>query len=235
MAKAKSTIGECDMAGFFKVALIAEHYTNQIVNVLHYRSTDWLWNDGNPFDDVQNTLNAVVDHIQAAWVGCHNMDTRLLRAEAVGYDDNYNIVTSSPLVKTINVTGNISQLETTGSYQSANIGLRCGEQVQINGTGKSKRNRGYLSIGPITESSIDATGVLLLSTTAVLETFAQKLDDSIVVLVPSVTLIPIRIHEKWQRLPAPLPDVLLWRTYSDVKGYTLPRFGAVRRSRMAHG
>jgi len=69
----------------------------------------------------------------------------------------------------------------------------------------------------------------------VLEHFAEVVDDQIIMISPPATLIPIRIHEKWQRLPKPLPDVLLWRTYSDVLGYTLPRFGAVRRSRMSHG
>lgn len=223
------------MAGFFKVALVAEHYQNEIVNVFHYRSEDWLWNDGNPFDDVQSVLDAVVAKLQAGWQATHNLDTRLLRAEAVGYNDSYGIVTSSPMVKTVNVTGLIGELETSGSYQSANIGLRCGEQLQINGIGQSKRNRGYISVGPLVEASIEPGGTVALTTSTRLETWAQAIDDSIVVLSPSVTLIPIRIHEKWLRTPGAVPDVLLWRTYSDVKGYTLPRFASVRRSRMAHG
>lgn len=218
------------MAGFGKITFIAEHFSNSIVNVFHYRSTEWLPLQGNPFDDVQAILSAVCTKLMDAWLDCHNSDTTLLRAEAVGYDDAYNIVTSSPLVQTINTAGNDAGLPTTGSFISANIGLRCGEQVNINGIGQSKRNRGYLSIGPVSEGLVDSYGHLSGSALNVYNALAQVVDDPIVVVAPAVTLTPIRVHEKWLQV-GPL-RTLLFRTYSDVRGYTLPRKASVRRSRM---
>lgn len=217
--------------GFFKVAFVAEHYGNSIVNVLHFRSHDWAWNTGNPFDDVQATLEAVYAELGGPWLSCHNQDTRLLRLEGVGYDDAYNIVTASPLVKTVDLPGTRNSNETTGSFISANVGLRCGEQVQINNIGKSKRNRGYLSIGPIGEADVDAWGHLSLAVTGLLDDFAQHLDNTITMLAPATQLVPVRVHEKWIGVLG--KRVLEWRTYSDVLGYTVPRSAAVRRSRMS--
>lgn len=218
------------MSGFGKVTFVAEHFTNTIVNVLYFRSADWLPGQGNPFDDVQAFVDAVWSAHDDGWKYTHNTDTTLLRLEGVGYDDAFNIVTSSPIIKTINQAGIANNQATTGSFVSANIGLRCGEQVQINGVSKSKRNRGYLSVGPMAEADVDSYGHLSVGATDNLETWAQVLDDSIVLLVPQVTLIPIRIHEKWIGILG--NRTLLWRTYSDIKGYTLPRMASVRRSRM---
>lgn len=218
------------MAGFAKIALIGEHFTNSIVNVFHYRSTEWLPLQGNPFDDSLAFLDAFLTKVQAKWLEAHTADYRLLRAEAVGYDDSYNIVTPSPLVRTVNVAGDITPLDTTGSFISATLGLRCGTQVQINGIGTSKRNRGYLSIGPVNEASADSYGHVSLGYTTSLDNVAKLLDDGITVVAPAVTLTPIRIHEKWL-VVGPL-RTLIFRTYSDVLGYTLPRMISVRRSRM---
>lgn len=225
------------MAGFFKVSFISEHFTNTIVNVLHYRSEEWLPGQGNPFDDVQNTLSAVVAHHLTAYRACLDGNTRILRAEAVGYNNDYNIVTSSPLVQTINETGTRGVKESSGSFISATVGLRCGEQLQINGIGRSKRNRGYLSVGPVTEDAVDSYGHLVDAyVNEGLTPFANAVKGNVVVLSPSVTLIPVRIHEKYVivNIPGLIKPVkqLLWRTYSDVLGYTLPRLASVRRSRM---
>lgn len=220
------------MAGFGKVTFVGEFFNQAIVNIMYYRSTEWLPGQGNPFDDVLAILDAVIAHTKTAFLNCHVSDYTLLRAEAVGYDDTYGIVTSSPLVRTISEPGGFSGQTTNGAAVSCNIGLRCGGQVQINGIGVSKRNRGYMSIGPLSDSWVDnyshLTGSVFLQA---LSNFAGVLDDNITVIAPAVTLTPIRIHEGWQRLPQPLPDVLVWRTYSDVKGYTLPRMASYRRSR----
>lgn len=219
------------MAGFFKVSFISEHMTNLIVNVFRYRSTEWLPLQGNPFEDTLAALDAIILKLKAPYLACQSGDTRLLRVEGVGYDDSYGIVTPSPLVRTINEAGGLGDLETSGSFVSANIGLRCGAQTQINGVGHSQRNRGYLSIGPIGETTVDKYGHLTVGFTGgALNTLAAAVDDNVTVLVPAVTCIPIRIHEKW--VVAGPVRVLQFRTYSDVLGYTLPRSASVRRSRM---
>jgi hypothetical protein len=220
------------MSGFLKATFIAEHYGNFIVNSLYYRSAAWLPFQGNPFTDTSAMLSVIWSAFGTVWKNCHNQDTRCLRLEGVGYDDQYRIVTSSPLIRTVDEAGAIGSLPCMGSYQSANIGLRCGEQHQIYGLGESKRNRGYLSIGPMTEDSVDNYGHLTGGWDTHLENFAKVCDDELTVVTPAVTLIPIRMHEKWQRFPAPIPDVLLFRTYSDVLGYTIPRKASVRKSRM---
>lgn len=220
------------MAGFMKFSIIAEHYGNKIVNVLHYRSEEWLPWQGNPFDDTLAAVDAVWTHLSTVWRAAHNQDTRILRVEGVGYDDAYATVTAAPLVRTVDLAGTSSELECSGSYQSATIGLQCGHQEQINGVGTSKRNRGYLSIGPIPEAAIDSYGHITSGWHGLLNNVGDYVSDSITIVAPAVTLIPIRIHEKWTRLPSPMPDVLMFRTYSDVLGYTIPRKASVRRSRM---
>lgn len=222
--------GRFKMAGFGKVAFVAEHFTNTIVNVLYYRSEDWLPLAGNPFDEVSSFLDAIDTKFRTAWLALQTQDTRLLRLEGVGYDNSWNIVTPSPLIKTIDATGTRNSLATTGSFISANLGLRCGQQVQVNNIGQSARNRGYLSIGPLAENDCDNYGHLESGITTALNNFGALADDHITVLSPAVTLIPIRKHEKWQGVFG--NRVLLWRTYSDVLGYTVPRRVAVRRSRM---
>ena len=219
------------MAGFLKLALIGEHFSNSVVNVLHYRSAEWLPLQGNPFEDTLAAMDAILAAVKATFLQTHNSNYTLLRAEGVGYDDAYGIATSSPLVRTINEAGTLGSSTCTGSFISANIGLRCGEQVPINGIGTSKRNRGYLSIGPVAEVNVDDYGHIDAPYTAVLGNFAQKLDDTITVLSPAVTLIPVRIHEKYL-VVGPIHQTV-FRTYSDVKGYTLPRSASVRRSRMS--
>jgi len=219
------------MAGFGKVTLVGEYYSNAVVNVLHYRSSEWLPFQGNPFDDIDFILTAILLKVQTHFLAAMSTNYTLLRAEMVGYDDQYNLVTSAPVVQTINVAGGLGALETTGAWVCANIGLRCGEQVQINGIGKSKRNRGYIALGPVPEQSIDNYGHLVSGyRTVQLEPIAQDLMDDITVATPAVTLHPIRIHQKWVGI-GPLKTIL-FRTYSDVLGYTIPRVGSARRSRM---
>lgn len=220
------------MAGFGKVAFIGEFFNQLVVNTVWYRSSAWLPLQGNPFDDVLAFVTSVSATIGADLRSVHTSDYTLLRAEGTGYDDDFNIVTSSPIVHTINGAGTRGALATNGAATSCNIGLRCGEQVQINGLVKSKRNRGYLSIGPLADAWVDNYSHLVdVTFNGALEGLAQSVDDTLVIVAPAVTLIPIRIHEVWQRLPAPLPDVLLGRTYSDIMGYTLPRVSSYRRSR----
>lgn len=218
------------MAGFAKITYVSEHFTNTVVNVFHYRSTAWLPGQGNPFDDSLAFLDAFLTKTKAAYKALLPSSLTVLRAEAVGYDDAYNIVTSSPLVRSINEAGTGGAFSTTGSFISMNLGLRCAEQVNINGIGKSKRNRGYLSIGPVGETEVDDYGHLSSGTVSVLNNFGQLCDDGITVVAPAVTLTPVRIHEKWLSI-GPL-KTLVFRTYSDVAGYTLPRKASVRRSRM---
>jgi len=62
-----------------------------------------------------------------------------------------------------------------------------------------------------------------------LEAFAQHVDNTVPVVVPLVSLIPVRIHTK---VIKPLGvKVHVFTTYSDVLGYRIQRRASVRRSR----
>jgi len=217
------------MAGFGRVAFEGEFFNQSIVNVFWFRSTQWLPNQGNPFDDVLAFLDAVVTKYMDDFLACLPADFTLMRAVGVGYDDAFTIVTSSPLVRDLNEAGYLSLSPTSGAAQAAIISLRTGEQVQINGVLKSKRNRGYICMGPVAEPYIDDYSHLSPAYMALLDTFAQDLDDGITVIAPAVTLTPIRVHQKYMSVLG--HQILEWRTYSDVKGYTVQRVASYRRSR----
>lgn len=213
------------MAGFAKIAFIGEYFNQAIVNTFHYRSSAWLPLQGNPFDDSLAFLDAFIAHVQTAWMNCFPSDYTLLRAEAIGYDDAYNIVTSSPLVRTINDTGDLSGAATDGAAQAAILSFRLGEQTQISGVVKSKRNRGYICLGPVPSSFIDNYSHITGQWLTDCEDIAELLDDSLTIVAPAVTLVPVRIHT------TKAFGLVTGRTYSDVLGYKLPRCATYRRSR----
>lgn len=217
------------MSGFGKVVFEGEFFNQKVVNVFHFRSTQWLPGQGNPFDDVLAFVDAVVAAYKTDFLSCMNSNYTLNKVVGTGYDDSYGIVTASPLIRDILETGTLGAADTSGAAQTAIISLRCGEQVQINGTGTSKRNRGYLAIGPIGETYIDDYSHLVGGMVDALDTLAAHLDDGLTVLVPAVTLTPIRLHEKWVTVLG--IKTLAWRTYSDIKGYAIDRVASYRRSR----
>jgi len=217
------------MAGFFRMALEGEFFNQQIVNVLHFRANDWGWQDGNPFEDTLAVVDAILTEVQTSYLGCMPDDYMLQRAVGVGYDDEYTIVTPSPLIRTVGENGTLTGTATNGSAACGIISLACGQQTQIYGTGQSKRNRGYLAMGPLADVSVDDYSHLAAGAPAAFATFAAHLDNSIVMLSPSITLVPVRIHEKWLKVLT-IP-VLQWRTYSDVQGFTVRRLVSFRRSR----
>ncbi len=218
------------MAGFGKITLVGEYYNQRIVNVFHYRSTAWLPGQGNPFDDTLAFVDAFLDHCKAAFMDCMGDDYTLRTAEGVGYNDSYGLVTSSPVIRTVDEAGHLASLNSMGAAACAIVGLRCGEQHSINGTGISPRNRGYLAVGPIGESYVDNYSHIIPAMVSLLGTFAATLDDTITVLTPAVQLIPIRIHEKYVGV-GPL-RILSYRTYSDVTGYRINNVSSYRRSRV---
>jgi hypothetical protein len=217
------------MSGFCRLALEGEFYNQAIVNILHYRSSAWLPGQGNPFADTLSFLDSILAEVQTEYLACHTSAYTLRRASAVGYDDAYTIVTPSPLIRTIEAAGTIGNVPGMGAAQCAILGLRCGGQTQINGIGQSKRNRGYLAIGPLPESQVDEYSHIISNIAAAMDALAQHLDNTIVVLSPAVTLVPIRVHEKWTTLLG--HKVLDWRTYSDVLGYSVSSVASYRRSR----
>jgi hypothetical protein len=218
------------MAGFGSATFVGEYYGQSIVNKLWYRSAGWTPLSGNPFDDVQSFVDTVDTGITAYLLGCLTANYTLLRIEGVGYDDQFNLVTSSPIVKTKGSHGTDTATDTSGAIITANLGLRCGEQVTINGIGKSKRNRGYLAIGPVPEIDVDNYGHIVPAYQAVVDAFGQACLDTLTDLGAMSSLIPIRLHEKWLTV-GPLRTII-FRTYSDVLGYTVPRRMGTRRSRL---
>jgi hypothetical protein len=218
------------MAGFGKVAFVGEYFNQKIVNVFHFRSTEWLPDQGNPFDDTLAFVDAVIGHYKSAFLATMSSDYTLRTVEGVGYSSSYGIVTSSPLVRTVGEVGGLTGVATVGASLTSIIGLRCGEQVQVNGTGHSPRNRGYVCIGPLAEKNVDNYSHLTAPLVANLNTLAAKFDDGITVVLPAVTLTPIRIHEKWIGLMG--NRVLVYRTYSDIRGYRINPVASFRRSRL---
>lgn len=221
------------MAGFGSVTWVGEYMGAEIINKFWYRSTAWLPLQGNPFDDMLVFVDACRDAMIDQYLAIQPSTYTLLRLEGVGYDDAFNIVTSSPVMRTVNLPGDNVAYDTSGAYQSATLSLRCGEQVQINGLAKSKRNRGYLSIGPVGEPHIDAYGKLSATYLSWLKFLADAVDDTLTIVSPAVSLIPIRIHEVWTKVLTAW--VLTGRTYSDINGYKLPDYASVRKSRMRRG
>ena len=217
------------MAGFGKVTFIGEYFNQKIVNVMHYRSADWLPLAGNPFDDVLAFVDSAIVDIKPALLLCLPSDYTLQTVEGVGYDDAYNIVTASPLVRTVGEQGVLTGAQTMGAASTAIISLRCGPQFPINPGGVSKRNRGYLAIGPMLETNVDNYSHILDIEMTRLTNLAQKVAETRTVVLPPTTFIPIRIHEKYTNILG--VHHLDWRTYSDVLGYRVNRVASYRKSR----
>jgi hypothetical protein len=218
------------MSGFARVSFVGEYYNQQIVNVMHFRSDDWGPLEGNPFDDVLGFIDAILANMKVPYLQCHDANYALRTVEAVGYDNSYNIVTASPLIRTVDQVGAISAAPTNGAAPCAIVSWRCGEQVQINNIGKSKRNHGYWAVGPLQDASIDNYGHLNYDMHGWLETLASHMGQDVSIISPECTLHPIVIHEKWLRVLG--VRVLQWRTYSDIKGYRVNNVSNFRRSRM---
>lgn len=218
------------MAGFGKVTLLGEYFNQKIVNVLWYRSDTWVPNQGNPFDDVQAFVNAVWAGIQTHFLACLSGDYTLQTVEGVGYDNSFNIITASPIMLTVGLHGSRTALPSNGASPCAIIDLRCSDQVQINGTGHSKRNRGYVAIGPLGDTDIDSYSHIESQFDSALTSLGGDLKTSFTILSPAVNLIPIRIHQKYQNVLG--AKVLAWRTYSDIQGFAVRRVASFRRSRI---
>lgn len=217
------------MSGFIRVAFEGEYFNQPIVNVFHYRSDTWSPLGGNPFDDVLSGMDAIILELKSTFLNLMNSNYTLVNVTGVGYDDQYKIVTASPLVRNLATPGTNGPDATNGAAPCAILGLRCGQQHQINGIGESLRNRGYLTLGPLSDASVDNYSHLLPAFAALVDVFAQHVDNSIVSLDAMATLVPVRIHAKWNKVL--LSHVLAWRTYSDVLGYTVNRVASYRRSR----
>jgi hypothetical protein len=217
------------MAGFARVALEGEYRNQTIVNVLHYRSTAWLPLQGNPFEDVTTFIDAILGQVQTSFLACMLPGYKLNVMTGVGYSDSYGIVTPSPLVRTINQFGTFATDSSNGAAGAGTLSLRCGPQVQVNGIGTSRRNRGYLALGPLKDDHVDEESHISGAVFDAFNVFAQDVAAPITLLDPAVVLTPIRIHEKW--IGAPPVRILVWRTYSDVLGYTVRRLATFRRSR----
>jgi len=218
------------MSGFGKVTFKGEYFNQAIVNVFHFRSSNWLPLGGNPFDDVLGFLDAVISTYVESFRQCLPSDYTLRSVEGIGFDDAYNVVTASPLIREpVGVHGGIAGASTMGAAPCAIIGLRCGPQQAINAGGISKRNRGYIAVGPMVETTVDNYSHLGADIFGLLDTFAQHLDDTIIVPVALTNLIPVRIHEKWTTILG--VKHLDWRTYSDVQGYRINAVASFRKSR----
>lgn len=216
------------MAGFGKITLVGEYYGNRVVNVLWYRSEQWLPLLGNPFTDMQQVVAGIMDGVQTVFLACMLSNYTLLRAEGVGYDDALNIVTYAPVTQTINLPGTHGTNEdSSGAVITAPINMVCGMQHQITGTGTNKRNRGYLAIGPLAEGDVDNYGHINQEfLNNAITDLAGQLDETVYIVGLLSSFVPIRLHKtRVLGLNAGI-------AYSDVIGYTLPRRFGRRWSRM---
>jgi len=214
------------MAGFGKMAIIGEYFGISIVNILWYRSVDWLPFGGNPFNDMVHAMNSVAGHLLPTWKAALPNDYTWLRMEGVGYADDFTVATPAPVIVTIEQAATGGASVTSGAVLTADIKFVLGAQHQINGSGHSKRNRGYIALSPIQEANVDNFGHLLTSwVTGPLAALAGALNDTVADIGGLTSLIPIRIHQK------KVNKSIVWRTYSDLTGYSLPRVPGVRKSR----
>jgi len=221
------------MSGFGKITVVGEHFGQAIVNVLWYRSETISWLQSNPFTSALKFVQDWYEHCGNAYKGAHNANYTMLHVEGVAFTDSFAVATPAPVTLTVNTPGGIGAAECSGSFVAANIDFMLGPQVQVNGTGHALRNRGYISVGPVPETYVDNYGHLIGAFAENLEQLAGVLDDTIIDVELAADFIPIRIHEKWgPRIPVVNTRPLLWRTYSDVLGYRMPRRASVRRSRI---
>ena len=223
------------MPGFMEIAIIGEHFAQRIVNTFAYRSTEYNPLGGDPFGDALKVCDDFWANCGTEYLTCFNANYRALRLEATVHQSNWDIVNNSPAVRTIDQPGAQSlggSLETTGSSVVGILGFYLGQQHQISGVGSSPRNRGYIALGPIPEVHVDSYGHLSNSEAAAFDALGAKLDDVLVDVPLTASFTPIRIHQKFgPKLPL-LQRPVLYRTYSDVIGYRLPRVASWRRSRM---
>lgn len=215
------------MAGFGKFTVVSEYFDQSIINILWYRSDNLTWIEGNLFEQSQNITDTVANTVVPAFQSCMLADVTIQRIECTPYSDALAPLLGSPLIHTVNVNGSRGSLATNGAAQAATLGLKCGIQHQITGVTKSKRNRGYLSIGPLADAWVDNYGHLTDAMfNSQLENLANVLTDTIIILDPPCDLVPVRIHR--------IKTLGVWTgvTYSDIIGYAMPRKATFRRSRL---
>lgn len=217
------------MAGFGRFSFDGEYHGQVIENIFHFRSTEWLPGEGNPFTDFTAFLDAIASLWVDTWLAAAIKGYKLNTVSGVGYDDAYAIVTPSPLVKTINQFGAGPNDVSNGAASCVIMAWRCGAQVQISGLGHSLRNRGYTAFGPLNDVNVDEESHISGADFDRFAALAAVVQTPVTVLLPAVTLTPIIVHEKWTTVLG--HKVLDWRTYSDIQGYAIRRVVSNRRSR----
>lgn len=223
------------MAGFASLALVGEHYGQQIVNTFTYRSEDYSMGNQDPFRDALKFADDFLANCQSEYLSVHNANYTLLRAEVTLRNNAFEPLHGAPAVRTISAHGTdtgIGEDQTTGSSVTAILGFMLGPQHQISGIGNAKKNVGYVAIGPVPEAQVDNYGHLAAGYQANLSAFGAKVDDELIDVVLAATFTPVRIHEKWIAATLITPRILEWRTYSDVLGYRIKQVASWRRSRM---
>lgn len=223
------------MSGFLRIGVQGTYLGQQVVNTFDYRSADWPWvGVGNPFADVLKVL-------QDFWVNCGNEYKSLLNAnfqfeqlQGTAYTDGFAVATPQPVIYTLNTPGtmpNGAGALTVSPSLCCTLGFIMGDQHHIIGSGTSLRNRGYVSLGPVTEGSCTTDGHLTSSFVLAVEALAQKLDDTLLDVPLTASFIPIRFHGK--KVKNLLTGHWGWQflNYSDVVGYRLPHVVSWRKSR----
>jgi len=218
------------MSGFAKVVLRGKAGSQEIINVLWYRSDDWV-----PLVDLAIVTHldvltqAVIDHVWPALRDLLTDDYSLKDVTAVPYDGSLVEVAPGGFTRTVNEAGTqASDLFDTFGH-TANIRFFCGPLVDISGIGVNKRNRGYFALGPIGNAVVTNEGDLVdAGYVALINVLADKLDDTLFSLWEAVSFIPIRVHHKRTL------GINTGMAYSDILGYALPNKTGYRRSR-THG
>lgn len=219
------------MAGFAKVVFQGSVGVTDIINVCWYRADEWL-----PLSD-----ESILEHLDALAVAlrdslgddireCLPNDYTLVNIHTTAYDDEFNVVDPGSYSLTVNEPGFAGALATDTRALTANIALACGQQTQVTGVGKSKRNRGHFALGPVASEFVSDDGVIEnAGFIASLGGLADGLKQSYMSLFELVSFIPIRIHR------ARTLGIYTGITRSDVIGATVPVKVGFRRSRMSGG
>lgn len=211
-------------SGFYRLTVGIHTPAAEIVNVFHYRVTGILpalpgWGGA---DDLADTFAAsnVSKYVTALPSSC--MVTNL---SVTAFDNAYQTITGSAYVKTVNAAGS-NNWSLSSSALTATVSWVLDNQVQINGSTKPKRNRGYTSFGPMAETWVSDSGLIVQDFIDVdLEPWANSMRSLLTSVLTGTVFVPIRIHEIGSLLT-------FGRTYSDILGYKLPTHVSTRRSRL---
>jgi hypothetical protein len=211
---------------FYRTSLVGAVAGQAVINVLWYRSGISL-----PGVDLLGFLDAINAEIQQTiWDNGSPGNMRdalpasytLVSIETVGYADNYELLVDSPVTRSVNQSGN-TDANTNGPAVCAILKANLEPAI---GPGVGLPKKGYLAIGPLTDSAVQNDGRLASTTQTVMNTLGSALASNIVTEAPPAILYPIRTRV------TRVAGIVTYIGYRDVNGFVCRPVAKFRRSRL---